>query len=116
MKYSLKLGPSKTRVKASTLSKNSRITAKDKKSKATKSKATKSKATKSKATKSKATKSKATRNKSSRLIPQTILSRHPVLSKKRFNKRSKYISRNDVSPFKSVKERLMEYNSPLSIV
>ena len=53
---------------------------------------------------------------SSRLIRQKILSGHPSLSKKRKNKRHKYVSRNDVSPFRSVKEHLKELNSPLAII
>ena len=82
-----------------------------------KSKNTKSKNTKATNTKSKNTKAKKTkRTRLFKFIPQKIVSRHPTLSKKRKNKRKKYISRNEVSPFRSIKERLKDYNSPLTIV
>ena len=74
---------------------------------------------KTKAMKTKAKKTKAKKTKRTRLfkfIPQKIVSRHPTLSKKKKNKRKKYISRNEVSPFRSIKERLKDYNSPLTIV
>jgi|TARA_B110001469_G_C9644043_1_gene324766 hypothetical protein len=59
---------------------------------------------------------KAKRTSLFKFIPQKIKSGHPNLSKKRKKKRNKYISRNEVSPFRSIKERLTDYNSPLRIL
>jgi hypothetical protein len=126
MKYTLKRGKTRTSTHASKRAQNSMFTPKGKsknpksknpKSKNPKSKNPKSKNPKSKNPKSKNPKSKKTRQtNSSRLIPQKILSGHPALSKKRKNKRKRYISRNEVSPFRSVKEHLKDFNSPLAIV
>jgi len=102
MKYTLKRGKTRTSVQASTRAQNSKFTSKGKSTKPRQTKSTKPRQTKL--------------SKSFRLIPQKILSGHPALSKKRKNKRKRYVSRNEVSPFRSVKDHLKDFNSPLAIV
>jgi hypothetical protein len=123
MTYTLKPRQTSKRARASTSAQNSRFIIKGKsrqpKSRQPKSRQPKSRQPKSRQPKSRQPKSrqpKSRQPKSSQLIPQKILSGHPALSKKRKNKRNKYLSRNEVSPFRSVKDHLKDFNSPLAIV
>ena len=108
MTYTLKRRQTSKRAHASTSAQNSRFIIKGK------SKQPKYKQPKSRQPKSRQPNSR--QPKSSQLIPQKILSGHPALSKKRKNKRNKYLSRNEGSPFRSVKDHLKDFNSPLAIV
>ena len=118
MKYTLKRGKTRTSVQASKRAQNSKFTSKGKSTKPRQTKSTKPRQTKStKPRQTKSTKPRQTKSSNSfRLIPQKILSGHPALSKKRKNKRKRYVSRNEVSPFRSVKDHLKDFNSPLAIV
>ena len=118
MKFTFKRSQNSKFIPKPNKSTSSKSTLKSRASKSNKS-TLKSRASKSnKSTlKSRASKSNKSRyTMSSRLIRQKILSGHPSLSKKIKNKRRRYISRNDVSPFRSVKEHLKELNSPLAII
>ena len=113
MKFTFKRSQNSKLIPKPNKSTSSKSTSKPNKSRSSKST---SKPNKSRSSKSTSKPNKSRYTMSSRLIRQKILSGHPSLSKKRKNKRHKYVSRNDVSPFRSVKEHLKELNSPLAII